>query len=116
MLREDLGTDHAGKIIYPTWHCFRNSFAQNLFERGADVPEVATLLGDSDAVVRKHYYKFSPKLQAKANEAVRRTWDDIPPSTPTATQFAPRADLSFENGLRNATESVLPFPAPAILR
>ena len=94
MLREDLGTDHAGNVIYPTWHCFRNSFAQNLFERGADVPEVATLLGDTDAVVRKHYYKFSPKLQAKANEAVRRTWDDAPPLTPTAPTVAQAAPVA----------------------
>jgi integrase/recombinase XerD len=91
MLREELGTDHDGKLIYPTWHCFRNSFAANLFAQGADVPEVATLLGDSDAVVRKHYYKFSPKLQAKANEAVRRTWTEAPSLAPTTTRLAPHA-------------------------
>jgi integrase len=91
LLREDLGTDHNGKLIYPTWHCFRNSFACNLFEKGADVPEVATLLGDSDAVVRKHYYKFSAKLQEKANLAVRRTWGESSAVTPAGAQLLPGA-------------------------
>jgi integrase len=76
MVREDMGMDEYGEINWPTFHNFRYSFAENLFLKNADVPEVATLLGDTPEVVRKHYYKFSPRLQEKANQANRRTWSD----------------------------------------
>jgi integrase len=76
MVREDMGVDEYGEPMWPTFHNFRYTFVENLFLQGADVPEVATLLGDTPEVVRKHYYKFSPRLQEKANQAVRRTWSE----------------------------------------
>jgi hypothetical protein len=70
LTRSEMGVDDHGQTILPTCHCFRYSFAQNLFVEGADIPEVAKLMGDSPEVVRKHYYKWSPKLAAKANAVV----------------------------------------------
>ena len=76
MVREDMGVDEYGEPMWPTFHNFRYTFVENLFLKGATYPEVTTLLGDTPEVVRKHYYKFSPRLQEKANQAVRRTWSD----------------------------------------
>ena len=76
MVREDMGVDEYDQPNWPTFHNFRYSFVENLFLKGADVPEVATLIGDTPDVVRKHYYKFSTRLQEKANQANRRTWSN----------------------------------------
>ncbi len=76
LIREEMGTDKKGRTIMPTFHCFRYSFAEDLFNAGADVPEVAKLMGDTDAVVRQHYYKFSKKMQEKANRLMDRVHDN----------------------------------------
>jgi integrase/recombinase XerD len=72
LMREEMGVDDEGETIQPTFHCFRYSFAQNLFAAGADVPDVAKYLGDTPAIVAKHYWKFSKKLQQKGERLLNK--------------------------------------------
>jgi integrase len=55
-------------------HCFRNTLARRLFRKGASVPEVARILGNSDAIVRKHYWKLIPAEQERLSSLVEATW------------------------------------------
>jgi integrase len=52
--------------VHPHPHRFRHTFAARLLEMGMDVRDVAELLGDSLAVVLKHYAKYTTKQQALA--------------------------------------------------
>ena len=45
-------------------HRFRDTLATRLLENGATFEEVADILGNSPAVVRKHYGKWSKGRQA----------------------------------------------------
>ena len=52
--------DHAA-----TPHRFRHTFARMLLQRGVPIPEVATLLGDTEQVVRTSYAAWVPERQAR---------------------------------------------------
>jgi integrase len=45
-------------------HRYRHTLAMRLLEDGASFQEVADVLGNTEAVVRKHYGKWSKKRQS----------------------------------------------------
>jgi integrase len=59
-------------------HRFRHTFAARLLEQGMDVRDVAEFLGDTVAVVLKHYAKFTTKQQ----EIAAQRWKQVMASSP----------------------------------
>ena len=56
--------EHFGPLsVHPHPHRFRHTFAARLLEGGMDVRDVAEFLGDTVAVVLRHYAKFTTKQQ-----------------------------------------------------
>jgi integrase len=59
-------------------HRFRDTFAVSLLEAGKTLQEVADALGDTLAVVQRHYNPGSDKRQQRLDQAVRDTWRNDP--------------------------------------
>ena len=59
-------------------HQFRHTCAKRLLVKGVPTGFVATVLGDAEEVVRKHYSKWIPERQAALEKAIRSTWEPIP--------------------------------------
>lgn len=55
-------------------HRFRHTLATELLGRGASFEEVADVLGNSPAVVRRHYAKWSPARQSRIDELMTSGW------------------------------------------
>jgi site-specific recombinase XerD len=55
-------------------HQFRHTAAKRLLVAGLSVSHVATLLANSENIVRKHYAKWIPERQTAFDKAVRSTW------------------------------------------
>lgn len=55
-------------------HQFRHTVAKRLLVQGLSVSHVATLLGNSENIVRKHYSKWIPERQQAFDSAIRATW------------------------------------------
>ena len=53
-------------------HRFRHTFASELLGKGESIEVVAAILGDTPAVVRKHYEKWTPEFQSRKDGATRR--------------------------------------------
>jgi len=53
------------KVVRPHAHRFRHTLATELLGRGASFEDVADILGNSPAIVRKHYAKWSPARQKR---------------------------------------------------
>lgn len=62
----------AGVTGHP--HQFRHTAAKRLLVRGFAVSYVATLLGNTENIVRKHYSKWVPERQQAFDGAIRATW------------------------------------------
>ncbi len=60
----------------PTHHRFRHTFARRLLERGVSPADVAELLGDDKAIVRKHYARWVPERQARLTKIVKDAFED----------------------------------------
>ena len=56
------------------FHRFRDSFAVSLLEQGVSVEHVAILLGNTPAIVLKHYRPWVKSLQKNLEKAVRAAW------------------------------------------
>jgi integrase len=50
---------------------FRHTLASELLGKGATVEEVAGILADSPATIRRHYAKWTPELQARHDRVIR---------------------------------------------
>jgi integrase len=61
---------------YP--HRFRGTFARILLEKGVSVPDVATLIGDTEQVVMKFYAKWMPGRQTRLTQILKEAFDDRP--------------------------------------
>jgi integrase len=61
-------------------HQFRHTCAKRLLVKGVPTGFVATVLGDTEQVVRKHYSKWIPERQAALENAIRSTWGPISPA------------------------------------
>ena len=55
-------------------HRFRHTLATEALEMGATFEEVADILGDTEAIVRKHYAKWSAGRQARISNLLARIW------------------------------------------
>jgi len=55
-------------------HRFRHTLATEVLEMGGTFEEAADILGDTEAIVRKHYAKWSAGRQARINDLLARLW------------------------------------------
>jgi integrase len=64
----------------PTPHRFRHTFARILLEQaeGVSLRDVAELLGNSEAMVRKHYAAWIPGRQERLTNVLRAAFQDRP--------------------------------------
>ncbi len=60
----------------PTPHRFRHTFARILLQRGVSPADVAELMGDTEAVVNKHYSAWVPERQARVAGIMKRVWTE----------------------------------------
>lgn len=57
-------------------HAFRTTLAVDLLEKGVPVETVAVILGNSPAVVMKHYSPFVASRQVALENAIRTVWQE----------------------------------------
>ncbi len=62
----------------PVPHRFRHTFARILLQAGRPVSVVAELMGNTEAVVRKHYKAFVKEHQDYLDEVLRGAFQDAP--------------------------------------
>jgi len=55
-------------------HQFRHTAAKRLLVAGLSLSHVATLLANSENIVRKHYSKWMPERQIAFAKAIRAVW------------------------------------------
>ena len=55
-------------------HRFRHTLATELLGRGASFEDVADILGNSPAIVRKHYGKWSAARQSRIDDLMERVY------------------------------------------
>jgi site-specific recombinase XerD len=55
-------------------HRFRHTLATEVLEMGGTFEEAADILGDSEAIIRKHYAKWSAGRQARISDLLKRLW------------------------------------------
>jgi site-specific recombinase XerD len=61
-------------------HRFRHTLATEVLEMGGTIAEAADILGDTEAIVRKHYAKWSAARQARITDLLARIWHAKKPS------------------------------------
>jgi site-specific recombinase XerD len=62
----------------PTPHRFRHTFARILLQRGVSIRDVADLLGNSEAICRKHYAAWIPERQARLTGILQDAFTERP--------------------------------------
>ncbi len=67
-------------------HRYRHTLATRLLEQGATFEQVADILGNSPAVVRKHYGKWSKGRQANIDRLMFAHFQTAPVTTPVTPQ------------------------------
>jgi len=55
-------------------HRFRHTVAVNMLDQGSSVEDVALVLGNSPAIVAKHYSAFVQSRQARIDREIQKTW------------------------------------------
>lgn len=55
-------------------HQFRHTTAKRLLVKGVSAGFVASVLGNSEDIIKKHYSKWIPERQAAVDKAIRATW------------------------------------------
>jgi integrase len=55
-------------------HRFRHTLATEVLEMGGTFEEAADILGDSEAIIRKHYAKWSAGRQVRISDLLARIW------------------------------------------
>jgi integrase/recombinase XerD len=58
---------------YP--HKFRHTLASELLGKGESIEMVASILADTPAIVSRHYAKWTPELQTRQDQAIRKIHD-----------------------------------------
>jgi len=61
-------------------HRFRHTLATEVLEMGGTFEDAADILGDTEAIVRKHYAKWSAGRQARINDLLARIWHTKKPT------------------------------------
>ncbi len=64
----------ACKIVPDHPHRFRHSLAADLLSKGASVEDVAAILGNSPAIVARHYSQWIKSRQERLDSIIRETW------------------------------------------
>jgi site-specific recombinase XerD len=64
----------ASGVLGASSHRFRHTLATEVLEMGGTLGEAADILGDSEAIVRKHYAKWSNARQARISDLLARIW------------------------------------------
>ena len=65
------------KVMPDHPHRFRHSLAADLLSKGASVEDVAAILGNSPAVVQKHYSQWIKSRQDRLDAIVEQTWKPV---------------------------------------
>lgn len=60
----------------PHPHRFRATFARVLLQNGVEVQDVADLIGDTPAVLIKHYARWMPERQVRLTKILRKAFAD----------------------------------------
>lgn len=60
----------------PTPHRFRHTFVRVLLEKGVPVADVAELIGDTEATVRKHYAKWVRERQVRLTNILKEAFSE----------------------------------------
>ena len=69
----------AGQFVSrPTPHRLRYTFVRILLQNGVLIADVAELIGDTEAVVRRHYAKWVPERQERLTNILREAFSDKP--------------------------------------
>jgi len=55
-------------------HQFRHTTPKRFLVKGVSTGFVASVLGDSEEIVRRHYSKWIPERQEAVDKAIRATW------------------------------------------
>jgi hypothetical protein len=96
--------DRYGHPLRPSSHFFRNTFAKEMLETGkVSIDQLATLLGDNQATVREHYFKWVPDLQLALDAAVRASWKMRNENTEQATDSCPTCGRPLEKAKKPPT-------------
>jgi integrase len=73
----------------PAPHRFRHTFARILLEHGTPVPKVAELMGNTEAIVRKHYAAWVEERQKETTAILQRAFANVPrPDIPRRTKVS----------------------------
>jgi site-specific recombinase XerD len=59
------------KVKHAHPHRFRHTLASERLGKGASVEDVAGILADSPAIIRRHYAKWTPEFQARQDSVIR---------------------------------------------
>ena len=65
----------------PSPHRFRHTHVRILLEKGGPVADVAELIGDTEAIVRKHYSKWVTSRQDRLRGILKSAFDEKPKLT-----------------------------------
>lgn len=64
--------------VKPVHHRFRHTFARVLLQHGTPVATVAELMGNTEAIVRKHYKAWVPELQERTTAILKLAFAGAP--------------------------------------
>jgi integrase len=62
----------------PTPHRFRHTFVRILLEAGMSVAQIAVLVGDTEAMIRRHYSAWIPGHQKNITAALQEAFRSVP--------------------------------------
>lgn len=65
----------------PTPHRFRHTFVRILLEKGVPIADVAELVSDTEAIVRKHYSRFVKTRQDRLTKILQDAFENKPKPT-----------------------------------
>ena len=55
-------------------HRFRHTLATKILVEGGSIEDAANILGDTPAIIEKHYIKFSQQYRDRLSSVMQRTW------------------------------------------
>lgn len=62
----------------PTPHKFRATFVRILLQKGVSTADAATLIGDTEQILLRHYAKWIPERQARLTKILQEAFEDKP--------------------------------------
>lgn len=83
-------------------HRFRYTLATKILVEGGSIEDAANVLGDTPAIIEKHYAKFSQAYRERLSDALQRSWEG------GAGTFAAHDKIVAESGLESVVRMVRP--------